>query len=240
MMTPKEYVIRSFLDFVCRHVPQSEAQLATLGGQGLEAGIWAERGVPSAHGWLIELNRKLGGNLIKNHRYHTHNRLGTFHRILGGLGEKSLIDGFHLDLCGTFTEKVIEDFSPVLPLVLQSRAKCIAITVADQRRNLILERWKDYEYEGALLFGDEGRPIMRLLEAEQRKIPVRKDLPAFMEGFDPLKGAMREFGLMVEIAKLLIVHRRCVPVEVVRYVYVSKIGKRSFRMRTYFFHFEMA
>ena len=113
--TTKGQVIRLWLAFLSRFVPLGQARLATLGGRGLEAEIWEELGVPRDNGWLIERNRKRGGNLIAEHRYHVHNQLVTFDRILAGYGSaQAVVDGFHLDLCGTFSGQSLADFSQTI------------------------------------------------------------------------------------------------------------------------------
>jgi hypothetical protein len=240
METTKEQVIRLFLAFLSRHVPIGQAQLATLGGHGLEAKIWFELGVPSGHGWLIERSRERGGKLIRGHRYQMHNQLGTFDRILAGHGaDRTFIDGFHLDLCGTLCNTAIENFSPVVPLVLASTGRCLAITVADARRNLVLEQWPDFQKRARRLFGSQqSEGIYRRIVAYQQRVPVRKDQPAFIKPFDPTKAAQREFGLLVELTELLRKQKLSwIPVAVERYIYVSRYQRRPFRMRTYFFHF---
>lgn len=235
----KAQVIRQFLGFLSRYLPLPQAQLATLGGQGLEAEIWAEIGISHDNGWLIERSRSRGEKLIRAHGYHIHNQLGTFNQILAGCyGENhAVIDGFHLDLCGTFGPAT-EDFRNVLPLVLNGAGRCLAVTVADQRRNLALEGWPSLCQRALRLFGANADVYQTLLH-EQQQIPVRTDLPAFMTPFDPEKAAKREFGLMVEIAELL--ERQSVRFEIgkmERYVYVSRLKNRPFRMRTYIFRFE--
>jgi hypothetical protein len=237
MDTPKEQIIRLFLDFLSRHRPLADARVATLGGQGIEAKIWTESGIPPEHGWLIELNRTRGNRLIENHRYRHHNRLGTFHQILAGQGGPAArIDGFHLDLCGTVTERVIHDFSPLLPLILQSTGRCLGITVSDQRRNRALEEWPVVMKKAERLFGKHTAGLLEKIETLQTQLPIREGLPSFMSGFDPCKGARREFSLMVELIDLFQEHS-WVPVEIVRYVYVSRYGGKPFRMRSFFFHF---
>jgi hypothetical protein len=128
---PKGRIIRRFLDFVSHYVPIPDARLATLGGLGIEAKIWEEMNV--THGWLIELNHRRRTNLIRKNRFKITNRLKTFDSVLAGHGDEGFIDGFHLDLCGTFANKVVHDFAPILPHMFKSRGKCLAITVADQR-----------------------------------------------------------------------------------------------------------
>lgn len=237
MKTPKGRVIQKFLDFLSRYVPVNNARLATLGGEGVEAGIWEKAGVAPKHGWLIESSRRRQRKLVKNTRFLFVNRLSAFHNIVKGLGRKaSGIDGFHLDLCGTLHGKVVGDFALDLPLVFKSKGKCLAITVADARRNITLEQWPDVMRKGGELFGNRTQSIIRKLEAQQRNVPVRSDLPEFIAAFDPLKAARREFGLLVEIAQILKDRRIFVDV-MERYIYVSRYSGHSFRMRTYFFHF---
>ncbi len=239
MEATKEQVIRLFLSFLSRYVPIGQAQLATLGGRGLEAKLWSELNVPTEHGWLIERNRQRAGDLISTHRYGTHNQLRTFDRILAGHGEaRAYIDGFHLDLCGTMSNAAIQNFSPVLPLVLKSTGCCLAITVADQRRNLVLEQWPSFRARGKRLFGSQASTLYDQLVAQQRCVPVRQDASAFFKPFDAAKAAKREFGLLIEMAELLRVQQLpWVPVLIERYIYVSRYKRQPFRMRTYFFHF---
>jgi len=239
METTKEQVIRLFLTFLSRYVPIGQAQLATLGGRGLEAKIWSELQVPSEHGWLIERNRERAENLIINHRYGTHNQLRTFDRILAGYGEdRAFIDAFHLDLCGTLCNTAIENFSPILPLVLKSTGRCLAITVADQRRNLVLEQWPNFRARAKRLFGAQASVLHEQIVAQQRCVPVRQDSPAFIKPFDSGKAAKREFGLLIELTELLRTQQLpWIPVAVERYIYVSRFRRRPFRMRTYLFRF---
>ncbi|HEU5114863.1 MAG TPA: hypothetical protein VFT82_03795 [Candidatus Paceibacterota bacterium] len=236
----KGQIARFLLDFTSRFVPISEARIATFGGRGEEPKAWQERGVPAKNGWLLERSNRLSGGLIRGFPYHTHNQLQTFPQILKGYGEGHYLDLFHFDLCGTLTDSAIADFVPVLPLVLKSRGKCFAITVADARRNLVLEEWPEYKRRALGLFGTRTYEYHREIEATQHKIPVREDA-RFVKPFDPEKAAKREFGLMVELAEIL---RDCglqfMPSEIVRYVYVSRYAGRPFRMRTYFFHFDEA
>jgi hypothetical protein len=224
METTKEQVIRFFLAFLSRYVPLGQAQLATLGGRGIEAGIWSELGVPSEHGWLIERSRERGGKLIRGHHYQIHNQLGTFDRILAGFGmDHAFIDGFHLDLCGTLSDNAIADFAPVVPLVLASKGRCLAITVADARRNLVLEQWPKFQKRGRKLFGKQkADDFYEQITAFQRNVPIKKDQPAFIKPFDPVKASRREFGLLVEFAELLSEQKLpWIPVAVERYIYCS-------------------
>lgn len=239
-METKEQVIRLFLAFLSRYVPLGQAQLATLGGSGLEAEIWSELGIPTDHGWLIERSRERNVKLIKNHRYNIHNQLGTFNCILAGHGtDRAFVDGFHLDLCGTLCNKAIGNFESIVPLVLASTGRCLAITVADARRNLVLEQWPSFQARAKRLFGaQQSEAIYDRIAAHQRQVPTRKDQPAFIKPFDPAKAAKREFGLLVELTELLRQQKLpWIPVAVERYIYVSRFATRPFRMRTYLFRF---
>jgi hypothetical protein len=236
-MDLKSNVLRMFLTFTTRYTPASEARMATLGGEGLEAKVWEQAGIPPDRGWLIERSRRQGRKLIKNHRYRTHNQLGTFSQILKGHGPEMGIDGFHLDLCGTFDKSVLGTFSSVLPLVLQSTGRCLAVTVADARRNKALEEWPSVMRHAVKLWGTDAERLFRHLENQQRRVPTATD-STFVKPFNPSKAAKREFALMVELLQLL----RSQPVafmpeKINRMIYVSRSGKSPFRMRTYFIRF---
>ncbi len=237
MKDTKEQVLNQFLNFVAKFVSLGSARLATLGGNGVEAKVWQERGIPSTNGWLIERSRDKSGNLIATHRYNVQNQLSTFPQTLRGLGHDS-VDAFHLDLCGTLGEDLTDNAKRVLELVFESTGRTLAVTVSDQRRSLILEQWEDYAKRARRLLGDKAESILDGIVAEQRNLPVsKKKLPAFFQASDPVKGAKRELGLMVDFARLLKGYNfKCSQME--RYVYVSNYAQRAFRMRTYFFHFE--
>ncbi len=240
----KAHIGRLFLDrMVAPRVPLNEAIMMTLGGDGVESIVWAEKGIKFDRGWLVERGLVRSKNLIRSHRFRTHNQLRTFPQILAGYGpDKDHIDGGHIDLCGTLCERAIRDFSPVLPLIFKGRGRCLAITIADARRNLILENWKDFQKRGRKLFGEHAQEIYKKILALQERIPTRfPDLPDFIQktSFTPEKGAKREFGLLVELAELLKTHRfKFLPSHIERYVYVSDYCGNAFRMRTYFFRFE--
>lgn len=236
-MEAKEQVIERFLQFVSRRVSLQQARLATLGGLGLEAKAWTNAGIPPEHGSLIEIDSTLARSLIKQYRYRTHDRLSAFHQVLSNYRET--VDGFHLDLCGTVSSQVTGDFVPTLPYILQSTGRCLAITVADARRNRALSHWPAVRQQGKEFFGRRYPSLFQELESLQRLIPIKKDpkLPAFFRnGFDPHKGAKREYGLLVEVAEMLCRHK-CTLQDMERYVYVSRYHDRPFRMRTYFLYF---
>lgn len=237
-MNPKEQVVRSFIRLLEGFIPLKEARIATLGGKGLEAQIWRELGVLPENGWLIERNHERRGKLIRTYRYRIQNHLGTFHQTLAGLG-KVHIDAMHLDLCGTITRNVAADLKSILPLILGSKGRCLAITVADSRRNLALEEWPRVEKRALKLFGARRLKLLynQLLEI-QKRVPTKQYALPFSTPSDPAKATKREIGLMVELADLLKDLGQNSLTTLARHIYVSRYQKRPFRMRTYFFRFQ--
>ncbi len=241
MKNPKAEIVRLNLGKLSSEVPLSEAHVMTLGGEGIEAKVWESRGVSHQNGWLIERNQHRGGKLIKQFSYRSHNELRTFPKILAGLygDNRVFIDYAHLDIFGTLTADVIEDFVPILPLVFKSRAKCLAVTVADSRRNIALEQWPDILERGRRLFGRKSRLLYQKILDVQKEIPTNEDIPDSFVKFNPENGAKREFGLLVQFAEVLERLDFCMlPCFMERYVYISRYSGRPFRMRTYFFRFE--
>ncbi len=239
MVNPKERLAHLFLGLITNFRPLLQARLATLGGEGIEAKVWRERGIPPNHGWLIELNHRRANSLIRNHPYRNHNRLSTFAQILQGTDANSAqLDGFHLDLSGTLGREVAKELARIFPLILASRARCFAVTVADQRRNITLEQWPQTMRHAYKLLGEYAEQFYKTLVVQQEHVPVKQGLPAFMKAFDPTKGAKREFGLLLELLELLRGQSGFAPTIIERYLYVSRYKGRPFRMRTYFFHFE--
>jgi hypothetical protein len=237
MQDMKSKVLGIFWDeFVLSHVPPQEAHVGTLGGLGYEERLWSKRGIRKSHGWLVERDREKRRSLMPK-GYRILNELRGLPEILAGIGEDRLrLDGFHFDLCGTFGDEAREDFAPILPLVLQSTGKCLAITVSDARRNLILEGWGDYFARGKKLFGRETSLIYEELLKEQKLIPINKE--SYFSPFDPEKGAKREFGLLVKLCELFSqIRASWQPIQMKRFAYVSTYSGSKYRMRTYFFRF---
>jgi hypothetical protein len=239
-METKGKIISLFLELVGRHVPLGQARLATLGGWGMEAEEWQKAGVLPENGWLIERNKDLRRKLIRRFRYRILNQLRALPQFLAGCEtDEASVDAFHLDLCGMLSDSAISDFTPVLPLVLKGRGRCLAITIADARRNTVLEEWPEFLSRAHKLFGRKARTVFDRLMEQQKLIPVNPDAPALFKPFDPEKAAKREFGLLIELAELLFA---CgVPwalEEMRRYVYVSHHRSGSCRMRTYFFRMD--
>src|SRR3989344_3141914 len=234
-MNLKKTVIEHLLRFVSAYVPIEQARLATLGGSGLEASIWKSLCIPPDRGWLIERNRTKTRELVRTYGYSSHNQLATFSQNLAGHGgERASIDFFHLDLCGTMTRQTMADCTTILPLVLGSRGRCLALTVADARRNHILEEWPLYKKRGRKLLGkDAADALYAAILDQQKNLPVREDSSkGFIKPFDPENGAKREFGLMVAVLALLGTQKPLVACAMQRYIYVSRFAGSSFRMRS--------
>lgn len=229
----KEIVIRLLFDFFRSYMSPKDAVIATLGGWGLEATLWKEFEVQKENGWLIERNIDRRKVLIPNFPFHNVNQLGSFPRLFRSVkGEGVGVDFFHLDLCGTL-EASYELIHQVLPLVLVSKGKCLAVTVADQRRNRSHENFKPVFIEGKKLFGKPvAEELLRHLKLEGAELATHLEGDVHDEGI-----ARREYGFFVHLAKVL-GDTKIERME--RYVYHSEVGARSasFRMRTYMFHLE--
>jgi hypothetical protein len=226
----KDSVIRLLFDFFSQYMSPKEAVVATLGGWGLEATFWNELGVKSENGWLIERSRTGRTHLIRNFHYRHVNQLKSFPVLFKAVnGEDTGVDFFHLDLCGTI-EPSYELIEGLVPLVLASKGRCLAITVADQRRNRSDEHFKPVFIEGKKMFGkNAAEALLRSLKSEGNELASHFD--------DRISGesvARREYGFLVHLAKVL---GDTKIEQMVRYVYHSEIGGNNmpFRMRTYMF-----
>jgi hypothetical protein len=221
---PKSQVIRLFLQFVRAHVPLDQAIVASLGGEGREAAIWQEVGIPGSNGWVIERNRQRSRKLIADLPYRYTSSLGNFARGFRSVtGAGHGVDAFHLDLCGTL-ELATNVARPIIPLVINSRGRCLAITVADARRNPSVDNFPVIEkWLSALLGFRYGRMRERLgrEQGEGRELAL-----------------MREIGFFYAVIDLFRSRNRyAVPDKVRRFEYVSRTSGSPFAMRTYFFHF---
>ncbi len=237
----KMTVLRHFLTFVAQYLPLQDARLATLGGEGWEAELWLSAGVRPENGWLIEREREASRRLIVESPYRYCPSLGNFPNVVrDAYGDTVGVDGFHLDLCGTL-ERSFKPFLPVIPLVIwRSTGRCLAITVADMRRNRTLERFRAIRRCADWYLGPElSRSLFQFLLREQGGLPslTRSDAP---QTANPEKGARREFGFFFRLFRLLVGggwRITALPDRIERIVYVSGYGGRAFRMRTYLFHF---
>ena len=227
----KDTVIRLLFDFFMSYMSPKDAVIATLGGWGLEATLWQELGVQKDNGWLIERSIPLRKQLIRGFPFHHVNQLKTFPRIFRSVkGDGVGVDFFHVDLCGTL-EASYELIREVLPLVLAGTGKCLAVTVADQRRNLSHENFKPVFIEGKKLFGKMvAEELLRHLKSEGMELATH-----LREGVSSDGIARREYGFLVHLAKVF-GDTKIERME--RYVYHSEIGSNNaaFRMRTYVFH----
>jgi len=222
----KLQVLRLFLQFAQTFISLRKANLATLGGEGLEAGLWQELGVEANRGWLIERQEGRSLRLIRNFSYRYCPDLVDLPRSLNDVMARPMVDVFHLDLCGTL-EPSMDIFCPLMRYIANSRGRCLAITVADQRRNLSLERFDAVWKRGRQLLGNSGRSnLFRQLQQEQQIVGTGE------------KGARRELGFFLNMVKLFSCrHLACLPDRIERYIYVSDMQGTPFRMRTYMFHF---
>lgn len=234
MFHAKTEIIRLFLAFVGSYIDLSKARLATLGGEGLEAELWSTYGIGPKKGWLIECKQAKSQRLIARFPYRHCARLAYFWRNTESIwGRKYGIDGFHLDLCGTY-ERIRSDFAPNVPLIVRSAGRCLAITVADQRQNESQEHFEDISAAASELFG--AAPAARLfskLEGDYRSLPSQ----GIGLWADPVIGAERELGFAYHLMRALGQHSAPAIDRIERYLYVSNSNARPFRMRTYFFHF---
>jgi len=238
---PKQQILLRFIDFLKRFRPLDMARVGTMGGDGREATLWEDRGVAPKHRWMIEHSRVKGSNLIRRYgpNIHYQNQLGSLRTSMAAAELNPTLDGFHLDICGVVTPDVAADLSPTLALILESIGRVLGISTADQRFNPVYGQWKDYMARANALCGTSCRQVFETLVAEQKRIPIPPPARPNFKPFDSVKGAKREFGLLVELLELLRKsHMRGAVFE--RFVYVSRLGRteRPFRMRSYFIHFE--
>jgi hypothetical protein len=234
MFNAKLEVITLFLAFISRYFPLTHARLATLGGEGLEASAWEEKGITRAQGWLIECAEKKSRRLLNRFPYNVCAQLADFARGVQSVeGNNYAIDGFHLDLCGTL-EHYGPTFAPCIPLIARSTGKCLAVTVADQRRNVTLENFGSVYTDAIKLFGGSAQA-----DAFQKRLRDDYDtLPDHGIGLwaQPQNGAEREFGFAFHILSAFAADGGVTVDRIERYLYTSTHRGRPFRMRTYFFH----
>jgi hypothetical protein len=190
----------------------------------LEAELWKELGIQPDHGWLIERGRTKSRALIAKMGYNLCTSLNVFPKMVASVLGSDGLDSFHLDLCGTIhpDTQALEEIIPLL-----RRTKVLAITVADQRRNLQVENFVPIQQAIiARLGGRRFRALVRRLRSEQHAI--REAMPAgYGSGIDLDKAVKRE---LVVFARVLQALGGAQVSGVERFVYR---GTNSFRMRTY-------
>lgn len=241
IIDPKARVSKLFLDFVATHRPLAEVRIGTLGGNGHEAALWKEAGIPADHGWQVEHRRRRAKNLIQTGSYTVTPSLERLPMaIVDRGGNAAYLDAFHFDLNGTVEPQAAAIRAALGCVLKPGSVACIAITVADQRRNRSLENFARVQKRARTMFGKTAADAQHtyLLE-EQRKLPTTDQGTTFVKPFDPIAGAKRELGLLVTLAEMLKDSIFGVA-EVRRYVYVSHGEGHPFRMRTYFIRFDQA
>lgn len=231
-------IVKRFLDFVGQYVPLDQAILGTFGGEGLEAHLWEEAKIPGEHGWLVECDSLLFAHLKRELPYHC---------VKSPEELPPRIDSFHVDLNGTLqqSEQVIR---LLFRLLRRGHGKCLAITVADKRRNMGLEHFASIRKEVTRLAGLAAtKEFMEHLLKAQHALPIlsedERELPTFFEGSDPDKGAKKEFScaaclLLALLGEQQETNQVLLPVKIERYVYISRYRAHAWRMRTYFLHFQ--
>jgi len=234
---PKHEILKLFLGFVSARIPIADALMTTMGGRGHEAQLWKEYGVQPANGWLIERNRRLSDQIIRERYYHYCASLAAFAGIMRTVKgtRNAYVDGFHLDLCGTLEART-KDFKAIPSLIMRSKGRCLAITVADERRNLSLEHWDQVRSDAQREMGEKdfGSFFHRLNEEQEFMKTVTGGY------FGTACSSKRELGFFLNVLLLLKKLRGPkipLPNVIRRYVYVSTETGHPFRMRTYFFHF---
>lgn len=233
MSSQKRAVIERFVELLSGYVPLKKAMLATLGGQGLEARVWKKFGISQKRAYLVERSPSRMRRLIQGFRsaQHVYADLKSFPEIFKAKhGNEAGLDMFHWDLCGT-VEPVIRDLVNILPLIAQSRGKCLALTVADQRRNRSLQSQKQLLERAERVFGSRASGLSTHL------LDFHTALASLPFGqADPKKVALRELGVMTYLAEAFassLPGKAMMPNRLERFIYISD----GFRMRSYFFHF---
>ena len=233
-------VLQRWLAFVSHYVSLKEARLVTLGGHGLEQQLWQQYGVPGRNGWVVERGLAARRRFISESPYHYSNSLGGLPSVLRSVYGNGYADAVHLDLCGTLESQAF-DFLPIMKCVVLNAlgAKCLAVTVADQRQNGTLENFGKVRRRAAALFGREKTDALyAALCAQQNQLPCWRDTPQ-LGAFSPQKGAKKELGIMTLILSTLLEAGEVafLPERIDRVVYLSHMHGRPFRMRTYFMRF---
>ncbi|MFZ6015595.1 MAG: hypothetical protein ACOYUZ_04560 [Patescibacteria group bacterium] len=237
MSLAKKQVLGHITELVCRYVPADAAIVGTLGGIGLEAGVWRKAGIKPENSYFIDRDPLRMKALME--------KCEGAVQILGSLDQFANVfcacrsaerglDFFHLDLCGTING-LEEEISQILPLIFRSQARCFAVTVADARRNLAHETPKELFLAAAKLWPALHWQTWLLL----CDLHNQARLECLQEA-DTEKVALRELSLLVVLGRAL--QKSSCPdymsgfvcSNVLRFVYSSD----GFRMRTYFFHFE--
>lgn len=224
----KQVILEAVLNFFFTYVRRLQGTFVTLGGQGLEANLWHQSGIPQRNGFLIERNSRRAANLLlATHGYSCSHHLGTFARTLQAQrGSAARIDALHLDFCGQL-ESQSNDAATLMPLLRLSTCPCLAVTVSAQRTTSNLNQ---PDCDKTIY-----RQTVQELTSQQLLIPQPKDLPRHFTRAEPSKGAETEFQLAQTIWRL------CSPAglypdRVIRHIYISRYSGYACRMRTVLLH----
>ncbi len=258
-MREKERIVRGLMAAALKGKELHQVRLATLGGEGLEARIWREKGLPPENGWLIDLSpaviRRLA-NVFREASYHlVQGRLGTFlAHLRNAEGRKPGLDLMHLDFCGTI-EPVMSELSGIVEAVHASEQRILALTVSDQRRHPATDAPKEVMTLVEDVFGERAEHLVQALEAQGRGLrqigwtPGRprdfalREISTLLTLFlsqliaPRLKiAAEQRYARMGKLWKRELSEKRPLiyPVSLERYTYTS----RGFRMRTYVWRLE--
>ncbi len=225
-------VLKAVYDLLAHQGPLGEALIATLGGEGVEANIWKERGIPDQHGWLIDRSPERMRQFRANEN--------GFRRFQGCLakfvelgflpqhGNDVGLDFFHWDLCGT-SDPSEADLITVMPLLLKGHAKILVVTVADARTSIVSRDPGAVHQAAARMFGKRWQGLWSSLVATHAR--VVRECGSYAQ---PKQAALREVATVLSVVRALQATRKLIPVSLERYIYLSGI-----RMRTYLFRFEM-
>ncbi|MBP9864177.1 hypothetical protein KBC54_01855 [Patescibacteria group bacterium] len=193
----KAHILRILAHRVDQTVPLQSANIAVLGGAGLEVDILRGAGVPDSQLWIVERKPKLAGQLMRRYPevHLVQGSLRTLPRLLrGSVGKDAGIDAFHWDLCGTI-EPEIAELTSVLPLLANGTGKHLFITLADQRRNRSLDEEKLTRRICGNIFGDSWLGLWTHL----LKVHNLEQHPEHVTSALPENSALREAGSMLHL-----------------------------------------
>ncbi|MBI5654592.1 hypothetical protein HZC53_03005 [Candidatus Uhrbacteria bacterium] len=194
-MLSKEFVVGQLVDLLASRMDPALALAATLGGNGLEVGVWLEKGIKPEFGWLIERSEARVRRLMRNSRgFHLmQGNLARFPEVFrSSFGDQGGLDMFHWDLCGT-VEPAIDEICGVLPLLAQGHGRLLGVTVADSRVN---RQTRSFVYSQDIcrsFYGpgwDDLRQALETLFLEESRY----------RAFDVDKAILREAGTLMYLA----------------------------------------
>jgi hypothetical protein len=191
----KSVVLQRLLEAMSAYFSIPSAHLATLGGEGLEAGLWNKAGLPAAHGWLIERDPRLIRRLLRSSLgYHVmHSELGRFPKAFqDAVGRETGVSGVHWDLCGT-VEPEIGELTSMLPLLARAQGRCLAITVADSRESRSRREAATVRRLAESLFGAAWEDLWMALASLHRDEQFARERGGIA---DPEDVALREVGTL--------------------------------------------